>query len=487
MNKHQKDLKHDAARAIDRAGLPLDIATFGVRLFEFLLVLGTGGLAVLAVNGVLSVAETTVHLRVVFITAIAFAVLSESLGCYDLDAQFSLRVAWQRVAMSWLTSALFMMTLGFMLKASDAVTRSWAAGWFAGGGLVLMLSRAATTAWVRRLKNRGTFNQRVAIFGAGPQGVRFADYVQSHDRLTITLVGFFDDRRDGRVPGAASNVPVLGNLSTLVAMIRDGRIDQVVVALPWSAEERLQQVVGRLALTPVKIRLAPDLASFVFARRPIVVLGDIPMLTLFERPISGIDAAIKLFEDKLLTSIILFFAWPVLLLIAVVIKLDSPGPVFFRQPREGFNNRPFRVFKFRTMHHHQSQWNGIKQASRDDPRVTRVGRILRRTSLDELPQLFNVMNGDMSLVGPRPHAASTRAGGRLFSDVVASYAARHKVKPGITGWAQVCGWRGETDTEEKLVKRLEHDLHYIENWSLGFDFYILFRTIGSVLLPKNAF
>ena len=476
-----------ADRKGDRAGVPLDVATIAIRLLEFMLVLATGSVAIVMAPETLSAADVAVHLRVVFIMAIAFAVLAESLGCYDLDAQFSLRLAWQRVAMSWLTSALFMMTLGFMLKASDAVSRGWAGSWFIGGGLALLLSRGATTLWVRRLKNSGTFNQRVAIFGAGPQGTRFADYVQSHDRLTISLVGFFDDRRDGRVPASASNVPVLGNLSALVTMIREGRVDQVVVALPWSAEDRLQQIVSRLALTPVKIRLAPDLASFAFARRPIVVLGDIPMLTLFERPISGIDAAIKLVEDKILTLIILALIWPLLLIVALVIKLDSPGPVFFRQPREGFNNKPFRVFKFRTMYQDQSQFHGIQQASRSDPRVTRVGRILRRTSLDELPQLFNVMNGDMSLVGPRPHAASTRAGGRLFSDVVSSYAARHKVKPGITGWAQVCGWRGETDTEEKLIKRLEHDLHYIENWSLWFDFYILFRTIGSVLLPKNAF
>ena len=470
-----------------RAGIPLDVATVAVRILEFLLVLGTGSLAIIAVQQTLSVAEIAVHLRVVFIMAIAFAVLAESLGCYDLDAQFSLRVAWQRVAMTWLTSALFMMTLGFMLKASDAVSRSWAFGWFAGGGLALLLSRSATTVWVRRLRNRGTFNQRVAIFGAGPQGIRFADYVQAHDRLTISLVGFFDDRRDGRVPAVASNVCVLGNLSEMIAMIRKGEIDQVVVALPWSAEERLQQVVSRLALTPVKIRLAPDLASFTFAGRQIVVLGDIPMLTLFERPISGLDAFIKLLEDKILTILILAMIWPILAIVALAIKLDSPGSVFFRQPREGFNNKPFRVYKFRSMYSDQSQFSAIQQASRVDPRVTRVGRFLRRSSLDELPQLFNVMAGDMSLVGPRPHAASTRAGGRLFSDVVASYAARHKVKPGITGWAQVSGWRGETDTEDKLIKRLEHDLHYIENWSLWFDFYILFRTIGSVLLPKNAF
>ena len=470
-----------------RRGVPLDIAIFASRVLELSLVLISGAIAILAINDQLSVIEVAEHLRVVFVMAIAFAVLAESFGCYDLDAQFSLRVAWQRILTSWLAAALFMMTLGFILRASDVVSRSWAGGWFVAGGGVLLVSRAASTFMVRRLKSRGTFNQRVAIFGAGAQGLRFAEYVQSQDRLTISLIGFFDDRRDGRVPSSAANVPLLGNLSALVSMIRDGKVDQVVVALPWSAEVRLQQIVSRLALTPVKIRLAPDLASFAFARRPIVVLGDIPMLTLFERPISGIDAVIKLAEDKVLGGLILIVIAPLLLLIAIAIKLDSNGPVFFRQPREGFNNRPFRVFKFRSMYHDRSEFDAISQASRDDARVTRVGRLLRRSSLDELPQLFNVMRGEMSLVGPRPHAASTRAGGRLFSDVVVSYAARHKVKPGITGWAQVCGWRGETDTEDKLVKRLEHDLYYIENWTIWFDLYILFRTVGSVLLPKNAF
>lgn len=487
MNDMHFDTRPLAPSAADRPGVPLDFAVFAVRVFEFLTVLATGAVAVAIVRDTLSDDVALLYARVVIVTAIAFGVLAESLGCYDVDAQFSLRRAWQRLASTWVTVALFMITLGFLLKSSDVVSRGWALGWFAAGGAVMLGQRALTTLWVRRLKNRGTFNQRVAIFGAGPQGVRFADYVQSHDRLTISLVGFFDDRRDGRVPATAANVPVLGNLSALVSMIRDGKVDQVVVALPWSAETRLQQVVSRLALTPVKIRLAPDLASFTFARRPLVMLGEVPVMTLFERPISGIDAGVKGLEDRILTLLILLVLWPVLLVIAIAIRLDSPGPIFFRQPREGFNNKPFRVYKFRSMYHNQAQFDGIRQASRDDPRVTRVGRILRRTSLDELPQLFNVMQGDMSLVGPRPHAPSTRAGGRLFSDVVASYAARHKVKPGITGWAQVCGWRGETDTEDKLIKRFEHDLHYIENWSIWFDFYILFRTVGSVLLPKNAF
>jgi Undecaprenyl-phosphate glucose phosphotransferase len=331
------------------------------------------------------------------------------------------------------------------------------------------------------------FNSRVAIFGAAAQGQRLAQYIRGNNKLTISLVGFFDDRRDGRVPVIVDDLPVFGTSDDLVAMIRDGLIDQVIVALPWSAELRIQQVVQKLALTPVRIRLAPDLASFAFAHRPLVLLGDVPVITLFERPISGTDAIVKRAEDLVLTLGILFFIWPLMLLVALAVKLDSPGPIFFRQPREGFNNQPFRVFKFRSMTHEKCETDGIRQATRGDQRITRVGRIIRATSLDELPQLFNVLAGDMSLVGPRPHAPSTRAGGRLFNEVVQTYAARHKVKPGITGWAQVCGWRGETDTEDKLVKRLEHDLYYIENWSVPFDIYILLRTVFAVLFPKNAF
>ncbi len=471
----------------DRPGVPLELAVVVLRLVEFGIVLVSGYAMALLLGEPQPGMDGAVYGRVVLLGAIVFATLAETMGCYDLDAQFSLRIVWRRIAGSWMMTALFLITLGFLLKASDDVSRAWALAWFAGGGSALLLSRGGTTIWVRRLKNRGTFNQRVAIFGASVQGERFANYVLNNSRLTISLVGFFDDRSDGRVLAAPAGQKVLGNLTTLMAMIREGRVDQVVVALPWSAETRLQQIVSRLALTPVRIRLAPDLASFAFARRPVVMLGEMPVMTLFERPISGMDALLKRAEDLLLTSAILVLIWPVLLLVAIAIRIDSPGPIFFRQPREGFNNRQFKVYKFRSMYHDMGQVDRIQQASKQDPRVTRVGRFIRRTSLDELPQLFNVMQGDMSLVGPRPHAPSTRAGGRLFSEVVASYAARHKVKPGITGWAQVCGWRGETDTEDKLIKRLEHDLHYIENWSLGFDLYILVRTVGAVVLNREVF
>jgi Undecaprenyl-phosphate glucose phosphotransferase len=472
--------------AASRRGVPLGIAIMLVRVLEFV-VLAASGYLLIALSADTLGGTLEDHSRVVLFGSVAFAVFAESLGAYDIDAQFSVRKGWNRVVVAWMMAALFLVTMGYLLKESEQVSRAWALSWLVAGTLVLCIARAGGVIGIRRLKNRGTFNERVAIFGTGEQGLRFARYVQTHDRLTMSLIGMFDDRTPERMPTDVSGVPVLGNLTTLITMIRDGLIDQVVVALPWAAERRLQDVVSRLALTPVKVRLAPDLASFTFARRPVVILGDMPVMTLFDRPITGMSAVLKTIEDKLLTVIILLLIWPVLLAVAIAIRLDSPGPILFRQPREGFNNSTFLCFKFRSMYHNQLEYRNVNQATKGDPRVTRVGRFLRKSSLDELPQLFNVLFGDMSLVGPRPHAPSTRAGGRLFTEVVQSYAARHKVKPGITGWAQVCGWRGETDTEDKLVRRFEHDLYYIENWSIWLDFYILIRTVGAVLLPKNAF
>jgi exopolysaccharide biosynthesis polyprenyl glycosylphosphotransferase len=219
----------------------------------------------------------------------------------------------------------------------------------------------------------------------------------------------------------------------------------------------------------------------------LVYLGDLPLVTLFERPISGLDQVIKRLEDLVLASFLLVLFFPLFVLVALAIKIDSPGGVFFRQPREGFNQNVFAIWKFRTMRTSALQFDDVRQATRNDTRVTRVGRLLRMTSIDELPQLLNVLSGEMSLVGPRPHASSTKVGGTRFAEVAANYAARHRVKPGMTGWAQVNGWRGETDTEQKLVKRIEFDLFYIENWSIAFDLYILVRTIAAVAAARAAY
>jgi Undecaprenyl-phosphate glucose phosphotransferase len=470
-----------------RSPVLLDIGILILRALEMIAVAVTAWIAAGLALESIPPGMAQAYSNAALIAALFYAALAEVTGCYDIDTRFSTRTAWTRVMTAWLSTGMFLMTLGFLLKVSEGFSRGWAITWFIVGGSALLGVRAAGTVWMRRLKRQGVFNHRVAIFGAGSQGDRLAKYILGNEKLTIDLVGFFDDRLPERLPDREVALPLYGNLQDLIGHIRRGAVDQVIVALPWSAEKRLQEVVADLAITPVRIRLAPDLATFAFSQRPVVLLGDLPVMTLFERPISGFDQILKKIEDMVVGALALVLLAPILLIAAIAIKLESPGPVFFRQDREGFNNQRFRIWKFRSMRADRCEADGIVQARKDDDRITRVGRVLRRTSIDELPQLFNVLSGEMSLVGPRPHAPSTRAGDRVFSDVVSHYAARHKVKPGMTGWAQVNGWRGETDTEEKLLKRLEHDLYYIENWSVLLDLYIIGRTAITLAFQKAAY
>ena len=417
----------------------------------------------------------------VAIAVIFYASLTELTGAYDSDIRFSVRRAWARMASAGAATSLFMVSLNLLLNPTIRPAPLPTFMWFVSSLVTLMLARTLATLTLRHFKRAGQFNQRVAIYGVTPQGIELSKYIIKSSSLTIDFVGFYDERLQ-----SITNLPTLkcGSLDDLVAAIRKNTIDQVIIALPWSEDIYLRSIVSRLTLTPVRIRLTPDLALLAYPNRPLVMLGALPLMTLFERPISGLDQLIKRIEDLILAAVLTIMTAPLLLLTALAIKLDSDGPVFFRQPREGFNNQHFRIWKFRSMHTNTCQETAITQATQQDPRITRVGRFIRRTSIDELPQLFNVLGGDMSLVGPRPHAPSTRAGTRLFPDVIHTYAARHKVKPGITGWAQACGWRGETDTEEKLIQRVEHDLYYIERWSVAFDLYILLRTVFALAGAK---
>jgi len=472
-----------------RAPVLLDLAAILLRVLEPLLLLATGIAAQMVLDARMEPAVEPIYARAAILGAAFYVGIAEAIGAYDVDVRFSMQRATGRVLTALFATAMLVMMAGFFLKVSEDYSRLWAIVWFVASAGTVPAGRLAITWWIMGRKRDGLFNLRVAILGAGEQGQRLARYIEGHDRLTIDLVGFFDDRGPERlgIKPRPDGLPLCGNLEALIAMVRAGHVDQVIIALPWSAEQRLQEIVAALAITPVRIRLAPDLASFAFAQRPIMLLGDLPVMALFDRPISGLDSLVKRIEDLILLALILPFALPIMLCAAIAIKLDSPGPIFFRQDREGFNNRRFAIWKFRTMHADRLEFDAIQQASRHDPRITRIGRILRATSIDELPQLINVVRGDMSIVGPRPHAPSTRAGSRLFGEIVGTYAARHNVKPGLTGWAQVKGWRGETDTEEKLIHRLEHDLHYIEHWSVAFDLYILLRTSWAVIAQRNAY
>lgn len=425
------------------------------------------------------------YVQAIWLSGIVFALAAEFAGAYDADSRFSLRTGWTRILLSWTGGCIFLILVAFLLRSSQDFSRSWSLAAYFAVLFSLLVVRTIGTLLLLRIKRTGVFDQRVAIFGDDAQRISLCNQLHQQKDLTIEIVGCYGPHPAHVVTDGPQ--AYRGDETRLVRDVRQGRVDQVIIALPFSQPEVHRDLVRELSTMPVLIRLFPDLGGYAFSGQTLVVLGGVPLATLFHKPINGADVVWKRAEDIVLGVLLLMVAAPALAIIALLIKLDSPGPVFFRQRREGFNTQSFWIWKLRTMHVATLEHDAIVQVRKGDDRVTRVGRLLRKTSLDELPQLLNVLRGDMSLVGPRPHAPSTRVKGVLFHEAVQNYAARHRVKPGMTGWAQVHGWRGETDTDQKLQSRVEHDLFYIEHWSIGFDVYILFRTIGAVLFPRHAY
>jgi Undecaprenyl-phosphate glucose phosphotransferase len=364
----------------------------------------------------------------------------------------------------------------------------WAAAWYASAILLLFVSRLVVSALVRHWTRQGRLIRRTVVVGGGASGEALIEALQAQPDSDLQICGVFDDRSDDRSPPQVAGVPKLGTVDTLVEFARRTRVDLLLVSLPITAEERVLQMVRKLWVLPVDLRLAAHMSRLRFRPRAYSYVGNVPMLDVFDRPIADWDVVLKWLFDRLVGSLMLIGLTPLMALVAVAIKLDSRGPVLFRQKRYGFNNELIEVFKFRSMYAETSDATAAKLVTKDDPRVTRVGRFIRKTSLDELPQLFNVVfSGNLSLVGPRPHATHAKAANRLYDEVVDGYFARHRVKPGITGWAQINGWRGETDTSDKIQRRVEHDLYYIENWSVLFDLYILARTPFALLKTESAY
>ena len=333
--------------------------------------------------------------------------------------------------------------------------------------------------------------QRICIVGTGEAERSVAEQITRNADPSVQLLGFFTYAGETAGPAGlpfpmSAGMPVLGSLDTLAAMARQGRVDQVLVSSPGPDPHRIESLMRLLANLPVSVGLVLEERPIQYPHRLVHLPSGLPVMRVCEQQLSDWSRILKRLEDLSLAVILLVAFAPLMLLIAAIIKADSPGPVLFSQPRYGIDNRTIRVHKFRTMQAHLSDASGCEQAVRGDRRLTRVGAFLRRFSLDELPQLFNVLCGEMSIVGPRPHALSTKAEGRLFEDAVANYMGRHRVKPGMTGWAQVNGWRGETDTLEKISRRVEHDLYYIGNWSSALDLFILLRTIAIVIRGENA-
>ncbi|UHD19005.1 exopolysaccharide biosynthesis polyprenyl glycosylphosphotransferase [Thiocapsa bogorovii] len=301
------------------------------------------------------------------------------------------------------------------------------------------------------------------------------------------MCGIFDDRRSDRSPAIVAGYPKLGSVADLVEFARIARVDMLIVTIPINAERRLLEFLKQLWVLPVDIRLSAHTASLDFRDRASSFIGGVPFVDVVDKPVADWDAIVKRTLDLLVASVALIILSPIMLATALAIRLDSPGPILFRQKRYGFNNEVIEVFKFRSMYQHLSDPLAKRVVTKGDSRITRVGRFIRKASIDELPQLFNVLSGELSLVGPRPHAVNAHTDERLWEQVVDGYFARHKVKPGITGWAQINGWRGEVDTPEKIHKRVEYDIYYIENWSVLFDLYIMFRTPFALFNTENAY
>ena len=414
------------------------------------------------------------------------AATAAAMGSYGHAALFGVRRASAQLVAGLAIAIGALILAAQAFGSTDALPLEPALLWFAVGAPLLLVGRTATSLALRAAAERT--RQRAVLVGDGPQAARFAAAMRARQDRSLRLLGLVDDRPPDASDAERSHsgLPRIGSLQTLCAMIRRGEVDQVIFTLPWAAEERLVRLQSLLADYPVDLRLAPDLAAYHGGPEDGPEAGGLRLLRLADRPMRGWAGAAKAVEDYVLALGALAVAAVPMALIALAVRMDSPGPALFRQRRTGFNNKDFFVFKFRTMYHEHADHEVRRQVEEGDPRVTRVGAILRRTSLDELPQIFNVLRGEMSFIGPRPHAPGTRAGGKLFEEVTGRYAARHRVKPGLTGLAQVRGYRGRTETEEKLLLRLDSDLEYIEKWSLWLDFVILVRTLLAVARMQNA-
>ena len=452
------------------------------------LAIALAGVIPYAAYVVANVGPQPFYVALVVLVATAAAAIFHSLRLYALGAFRRPLPALVRMAGAWSVILLVVMATLFFLKADEAVSRVWMAAWFALGLAFLAVVRIGLARGVAALARDGRLQRRAVVVGGGELGGGVLQSLKAIDPAEIRILGIFDDRSDARSPGFVEGFEKIGTVDDLIGFARSALIDLVIFALPISAEERILSMLRKLWVLPVDIRLAAHANKLRFEPRTYSYVGRLPVFDVLDKPIADWDVVIKLVFDKVVGSLALIALCPVLALAALAIKLDSPGPALFRQKRYGFNNELIEVYKFRSMYADRLDASASRLVTHDDPRVTRVGRFLRKTSIDELPQLFNVVfKGDLSLVGPRPHAVHAKAADREYDEVVDGYFARHRVKPGITGWAQINGWRGETDTPDKIQRRVEHDLYYIENWSILFDLRILALTPVSVVKATNAF
>lgn len=393
----------------------------------------------------------------------------------------------RRLCSAWFVVVTFLVVLGFMTKTSAIFSRMVVGSWIVLVPAVQVSLRLLVYQVLKWVRARGSNFRTVVIAGAGDLGQRLGRNIITSPWLGLRFIGFFDDfltESAVRLEPGGDGYPNLGDLDDLVDYVKEHDVDMVYLALPLRAEERLRQAVEGLQDTTVSVFFAPDIFIFSLLGACLTDLRGVPLISLWESPFYGVNSWLKRAEDLLLASLFLLVSLPLMLIIALGVKVSSPGPVFFKQRRYGLDGKEILIYKFRTMKVCEDGAENFTQVTKNDPRVTRFGAFLRRTSLDELPQLINVLQGSMSIIGPRPHPLALNS---QFRQHVPRYMLRHKIKPGLTGWAQVNGWRGETDNIDKMEMRVTHDLDYLTNWSLWLDLKILFRTVLVVFKDRNAY
>lgn len=447
------------------------------RIFDLTILIFT----LLVITSLYKITLNNDYLLLLTFTIAAFLYLSESMQLYRKLrlGRFTQRVMTVFAVTS--LSFLLVTSLLFLLKQGESFSRVVVFSWYLISLVSFIGWRVLYRTTKRRLYKQGVNIRKVAIIGLTPVGRTLLKEINNFPELGYRFVGFYDDREAQRLNGDLKLLK--GSVEDALKLAQSGQIDSIYICIPLVAESRIANIIHTLSDSTVNVFMVPDFLLSTLMHGNIGNLGQLDTISVFEEPMGGSKEFYKRSFDLLFSLSVLILLSPVFIIIALAIKLTSPGPVLFKQDRYGLDGRPIGVYKFRSMRVMENS-DKVVQATKNDNRITPVGNFLRRTSLDELPQFFNVLIGNMSVVGPRPHAV---AHNEEYRKLVDYYMLRHKVKPGITGWAQINGWRGETDTIDKMEKRVEYDLQYIRNWSLAWDIKIVFLTIFKGFINKNAY
>lgn len=462
--------KLDVDRRFRSPGLVCDV----VKIFDFVIIFLLSVLVFWIYWSPPTFSVPNDYLIATVMACVASFVIFDWLGVYEREAIFSDYPRVSKILIGWVLASFFMLAIAFGLKISDNFSRGWAIGWFVAVPVALSVSRLALCHYLRQLSADGRFALRTVILGAGEMGQRLASSLKTSNDFFTNVLGFIDDRKT-RVPSLHEGYRILGNTDDLIDMIRKQRVQQVLIALPWSAEKRLEELIDRISATPANVLLVPDTIGQIVGECPVQVVHGTRMYRILEVPLTGWRQVGKFVEDRFIATCLLLLTLPLVIFIGASIRFESPGPIFLRDRRFGYNKEEILIWRFRTTYVEPA----VPDAAGGAPRFTMIGYFLERSGLSELPLIFNVLRGDMSIVGPRPHPVAMRFERGPYNKLVNRYDARHSVKPGLTGWAQVNCWN-KFDTLENIEESLEYDLFYIRNWSIWLDFMIILRTIATI-------